>query len=62
DPRFHTVATVFIGKAKGEPHAGDDAAGLEIVKLNQIKAREFAFDHKNIIRNYIKYIKGKNPF
>jgi len=55
DPRFHTVATVFIAKAKGEPQAGDDAAGLEIVKLSQVKTREFAFDHKEIIQEYISF-------
>ena len=58
DPRFHTVGTVFIAQAKGEPRAGDDAAGLEIVKLDQIAGREFAFDHKKIIQDYIKSLKA----
>src|SRR5690242_9054228 len=25
DPRGHTVSTVFVGRATGEPHAADDA-------------------------------------
>jgi len=62
DPRFHTIGTVFIAKAKGNPKAGDDAAGLEIVKLSEIEKLEFAFDHKKIIEDYINYKEGKNPF
>ena len=55
DPRFHTIATVFIAKAKGKPRAGDDAAGLKVVKLAKIKDFDFAFDHKKVIQDYIKY-------
>jgi 8-oxo-dGTP diphosphatase len=55
DPRFHTIGTVFIAKAKGKPQAGDDAAGLKIVKLSEIEKLEFAFDHKKIIQDYIKF-------
>jgi O-acetyl-ADP-ribose deacetylase (regulator of RNase III)/ADP-ribose pyrophosphatase YjhB (NUDIX family) len=58
DPRFHTVATVFIASAKGEPKAGDDAAKLKVVKLGDIKNLEFAFDHKKIIQDYIRYKNG----
>lgn len=62
DPRFHTIGTVFIAKAKGKPKAGDDAAGLKVVRLSEIKDLEFAFDHKKIIQDYMKYKKGQNPF
>lgn len=62
DPRFHTIATVFIAKAKGKPQAGDDAASLKIVKLEEIKNLDFAFDHKKVLEDYIKYKQGKNPF
>jgi O-acetyl-ADP-ribose deacetylase (regulator of RNase III)/ADP-ribose pyrophosphatase YjhB (NUDIX family) len=58
DPRFHTIATVFIAKAKGSPKAGDDAASLKVVKLNEIENLSFAFDHKKIIQDYIKYKKS----
>ena len=54
DPRFHTIGTVFIAKAKGKPQAGDDAAGLKVVPLNEIKGLDFAFDHKEIIEDYLK--------
>jgi O-acetyl-ADP-ribose deacetylase (regulator of RNase III)/ADP-ribose pyrophosphatase YjhB (NUDIX family) len=62
DPRFHTIGTVFIVKAKGKPKAGDDAAGLKIIKLGEVLKLDFAFDHKKIIEDYIKYKQGKNPF
>jgi len=59
DPRFHTVGTVFIAKAKGKPQAGDDAVGLKVVKLSEIDKLEFAFDHKAILEDYKKYKKVK---
>lgn len=62
DPRFHTIGTVFIAKAEGKPQAGDDAQGLKVVKLAEIEKLEFAFDHKKIIQDYIKYKQGQNPF
>lgn len=57
DPRFHTIGTVFIAHAKGIPKAGDDAAGIEVVSLEKAKTLDFAFDHKQIIEDYIKYKK-----
>ncbi len=60
DPRFHTVATVFIARARGQPRAGDDATDLAVVKLSEIKNRKFAFDHKKIIQEYIR--KKGQPF
>ncbi|MCX5711178.1 MAG: NUDIX hydrolase [Candidatus Omnitrophica bacterium] len=58
DPRFHTIGTVFIAKAKGKPKAGDDAAGLRVVKLDELKKLDFAFDHKKIIEDYLKFKAG----
>ncbi|MFH1458436.1 MAG: NUDIX hydrolase [Candidatus Omnitrophota bacterium] len=62
DPRFHTIGTVFLAKAKGEPQAGDDAAGLKVVELNEIEKLEFVFDHKKIIQDYITFKNGEDPF
>ncbi len=59
DPRFHTIGTVFIAKAKGSLKAGDDAASLKVVSLNEIEKIDFAFDHKKIIQDYIKYRKNE---
>lgn len=55
DPRFHTIATVFIAKGKGKPKAGDDAQGIKVVKLSEIEKLDFAFDHKKIIQDYLKF-------
>lgn len=54
DPRFHTIGTVFIAKAKGKPRAGDDAAGLKVVKRAELEKLDFAFDHKKILEDYLK--------
>lgn len=62
DPRFHTVGTVFIAKGRGSPQAGDDAAGLKVVGLNELKNLDFAFDHKKIIEDYIRYKKNSASF
>jgi O-acetyl-ADP-ribose deacetylase (regulator of RNase III)/ADP-ribose pyrophosphatase YjhB (NUDIX family) len=55
DPRFHTIGTVFTAKANGKPKAGDDAAGLKVVTLSEAAKLNFAFDHKRIILDYIKF-------
>ncbi|HOX54139.1 MAG: NUDIX hydrolase [Candidatus Omnitrophica bacterium] len=54
DPRFHTIGTVFIAKAKGSPRAGDDAQGLKIVKYEDLLKLDYAFDHKKIIQDYLQ--------
>jgi len=54
DPRFHTVGTVFIARGTGKPASGDDAADLKVIKLNEIKNIDFAFDHKKILEDYLK--------
>lgn len=57
DPRFHTVATVYIAQAKGELRAGDDAAAVKVVKLSEIEKLDFAFDHQKVLRDYLTYVK-----
>lgn len=53
DPRFHTINTVFSAKAKGKPKAGDDAAEIKLVKPDEIETVGLAFDHKQILRDFI---------
>lgn len=53
DPRFHTVSTVFIAEGQGEPRAGDDAGDLRIVRYEDLLELEYAFDHKEIIEEYL---------
>jgi O-acetyl-ADP-ribose deacetylase (regulator of RNase III)/ADP-ribose pyrophosphatase YjhB (NUDIX family) len=60
DPRFHTIGTIFIAKAKGKPKAGDDAKGLKIVEYQNLMNFDYAFDHKKIIEDYLKYKKQQN--
>jgi ADP-ribose pyrophosphatase YjhB (NUDIX family) len=59
DPRFHTVGTVFIAQAIGEPKAGDDAAGAQVIPLEDIEKLEFAFDHRAILLDYLSSLKNK---
>ena len=58
DPRFHTVSTVFIAKGKGRPQSGDDAKGLKIIREDEFLQLDYAFDHKQIIEDYLN--RGKN--
>lgn len=57
DPRFHMIGIVFIAKGKGVPKAGDDAAGLKVIKLEDVDKINLVFDHKQIIKDYIAYKK-----
>ncbi|OGX22900.1 MAG: NUDIX hydrolase [Omnitrophica WOR_2 bacterium GWF2_38_59] len=53
DPRFHTVSTVFVAKGVGVPQFGDDAKGLRVLKHEDLLKGEYAFDHKEVIRDYL---------
>ena len=53
DPRFHTVSIAFAARGKGKPQAGDDAKGLKVVKFADLDKIELAFDHKQIIKDYL---------
>jgi 8-oxo-dGTP diphosphatase len=52
DPRGHTVSVVYYGKARGEPVAGDDAAGIAVV--DPALPPSLAFDHARIIADYLR--------
>jgi O-acetyl-ADP-ribose deacetylase (regulator of RNase III)/ADP-ribose pyrophosphatase YjhB (NUDIX family) len=62
DPRFHTIGTVFIAQGNGKPRAGDDAKDLKIVELNELQKYNFAFDHAQILEDYVKHKEGKTVF
>ena len=55
DKRLHTISTVFIATATGQPVAADDAEDIHIFKLNEIPEK-LAFDHRKIINDYINNI------
>jgi 8-oxo-dGTP diphosphatase len=51
DPRQHTVSTVFIASASGEPHGQDDAAEAAVFTEKEVPD-EMAFDHRSILDDY----------
>ncbi len=53
DPRFHTVSTVFIARGVGVPRSGDDAKNLKIVPYADLLKIDYAFDHKQVVRDYL---------
>lgn len=61
DPRKHTVSTVFIARASGEPTGGDDAARC-IVTAPEDMHGKLVFDHGVIVADYVTYKRsGKRP-
>ena len=54
DPRFHTIGTVFTAKGIGVAKSGDDAAGLKVVPKKELLNLKYAFDHKEVIRDYLE--------
>lgn len=57
DPRFHTVSIVYYGKGKGQLCAGDDAANAYVFKISDLP-KEMAFDHGQLLDEYLKKVKG----
>jgi 8-oxo-dGTP diphosphatase len=69
DPRGHNMSTVFIGKIPTTRNgkvkaaaAADDALELYWMNLEDIPYEKFAFDHKNILEDYIKWKKSGGTF
>lgn len=60
DPRFHTISCVFVGTAKGISKASSDAKDVKIVAAKDFKNINFAFDHKNVLEDYLEWKKKKN--
>lgn len=54
DPRGHTASAVYIATAHGEPRAADDAKALSVFTLDALPAA-LAFDHAQILRDYVHY-------
>jgi len=63
DFRHHSVEVTFIARGVGSVQAGDDAAGAWIVPFDQIPWDEMAFDHGDILRDYIQKFRNETiPF
>ena len=61
DPRHHTMATVFIARAEGEPQGADDAARAIVVHEGSLPS-PLAFDHARILADYFHYRRtGQRP-
>ncbi len=54
DPRGHCVSVVFVARGAGEPKAGDDARGIQLVDLKDIDKMPLVFDHRQILLDFIK--------
>ena len=52
DPRLHTITTVFVARGSGELSAGDDAADARVFDPAGLPG-QVAFDHREIITDYI---------
>jgi len=51
DPRKHTISTVYLAKAAGNPVAADDAQEIGVFTKDTLP-RPLAFDHGKIITSY----------
>jgi len=61
DPRQHTMSTVFIGRARGGPTGGDDAATAEVAPADAPPG-PLVFDHGTIVADYLEYRRsGRRP-
>jgi 8-oxo-dGTP diphosphatase len=55
DSRFHTVTVVFIGIGAGMLKGRDDARRAEVFGPNNLPEK-IAFDHREIISDYYRYL------
>jgi 8-oxo-dGTP diphosphatase len=61
DPRGHTISIVYVGRARGEPRADDDAKGIGLFAPDALPA-PLAFDHAEILADYLHFIRtGELP-
>lgn len=58
DFRHHSVEVTHLASAHSLPTAGDDAAKAFVVKLEDIPWSKLAFDHAQILRDYLNYRNG----
>lgn len=61
DPRHHTVTTVYLAEAEGEPQGGDDAAEARVWPWGGLPA-PLCFDHSRILGDVARYrATGRRP-
>lgn len=54
DPRRHTISTVFLGRAEGQPRGGDDAAEARAFSWTALPG--LVFDHAEILADVRRYL------
>ena len=63
DPRRHILTIVFVGTIiKGMPNPRDDSSEIEWVRLDDIQKKNLAFDHKQILSDYIEWRRAGGTF
>lgn len=63
NPEKHTMATVFVAEVVGgELKSGSDAADAKWIPIDEINFDNLAFDHSQILRDYIKWKKEKGTY
>ena len=63
DPRKHIITVVFIAIIVSDlPVPKDDAAEIEWVHLDEIQKKKLAFDHKQILSDYIEWRNSGGTF
>lgn len=53
DPRGHVISICYVASAKGEEKGGTDASDAAFFSPAEIKELELAFDHRDIIADYL---------
>ncbi len=61
DQRFHTISTVYIARADGNPIGRDDASEARVFDKNNLP-EDIVFDHKDIIEDYKSYIAYRTSY
>lgn len=51
DARHHTITTVYLAKAQGQPIGADDAAEARVFSLDALPS-PLAFDHDDILKDW----------
>lgn len=63
DPRKHVLTVVFVGTIlNGIPNPRDDSSEIEWVRLDDIQKKNLAFDHKQILSDYIEWRRAGGTF
>ncbi len=55
DPRRHTISTVYLATATGEPRGGDDAAEARAFRWDELP-EPIVFDHRAILGDVRRYL------